>query len=114
MLEQAVEKDLCPEGVRERYLSHYSSENNKESVTLVRVSETVSMRLLDLLDLWDLFKIYLRVVLFHHERYGHEMDDLWEIHTRPCRWGRDDWSFEDQDDKYRSFEGVKLYWPAGV
>ena len=119
--ERDMEKTHAPEGAsRELILNHYDEDlGDMESVVMVRVADAVAMRILDLVDIWDLAKIYLRSALFLHPVYGQNSQN-WDAWTRPCRWPRVSSTGhslktleENEALLYGNFEGVLLKWGKG-
>lgn len=109
-MERSCEEDcLLGRDKTSAFLEHYNKDlDDRETVIMVRMATNVAMRLLDLSDIWDSFKVWCRIFLFFDENYGHETDH-WERLTRPLRWklARAD---EKLSTRYRKLEGTVLHW----
>ena len=90
------------------FLEHYRRDFCRESVTMVRIAELVAVRLLDLIDIWDLFKVLVRAALYTSPEYGHTID-RWDSITRPCRWGVVPEGCSDEEF-FGFFEKISLVW----
>ena len=80
-------------------MAHYP-EGQETLVSVVRIGEHVSLRTLDLLDLLDFWKVWIRTQLFDHPTYGLQNETA-RSQSHPTRWFH-------QSPPFGEFKGISL------
>ena len=89
-------------------LGHYD-EADTESVLMIKVADKVAMRVLDIVDCLDFFKVWLRVALFNHPTFGASNKRAYKD-SRPFRWEALSSDSSDKD-VHGAFNGKTLNFP---